>query len=101
MAVAMSTYCWHKNLIVFYLIKDTQADSVTYADKLYSQKSKRLQILSSHSDNYVHSSPVLENCELKVLIIEVLAFRNVYNTNNTLELFQLINRHVSVSNVLK
>ena len=34
-------------------------------------------------------------------MIEVLAFRNVYNTNNTLEFFVLINRHVSVSNVLK
>ena len=30
-----------------------------------------------------------------------LAFRNVYNTKYTLELFQIINRYASVSNLLK
>ena len=42
-------------------------------------------------------NPILESCLLKVQIIEVKSFRNVYNTNDAGERFQLINRHVSVS----
>ena len=72
-----------------------KADSITYADKLYGLKAN----VCKHSGIYDQSSPILESCLLKVLITEVQSFRNVYNTNNAGELFQLINRHVSVSKV--
>ena len=38
MAVVMSTLHLRKNLIVFYCNKIILADSITHADKLYSQK---------------------------------------------------------------
>ena len=74
-----------------------KADSITYPDKLNSPKAK----VCKHSGIFDQSSPILESFLLKVMIIEVKSFRNVYNTKNAGELFQLINRHVSVSKVLK
>ena len=58
-------------------ITNIKADSITYADKLYSYKAN----VCKHSGIYDQSSPILESCLLKVLIIEVLLFRNVNNAN--------------------
>ena len=45
-----------------------KADSITYADKLYSYKKANV---CKHSGIYDQSSPILESCLLKLLIIEV------------------------------
>ena len=62
-------------------------------------KKERLQILLGHSGILNDQSyPTLERFLLNVLILEVIY---VYNINNAGELSQLINRHVSVSNLSK
>ena len=44
-----------------------KAVSITYADKLYSKTAN----VCKHSGVYDQSSPILESCLLKVMIIEV------------------------------
>ena len=41
-------------------MKHIQADSITYADKLYRQNANRKYVCAILT--YVQSSPVLENC---------------------------------------
>ena len=68
MTVVMITYCECKKINSVLLNKtNIQADSITYADKLYSQKAN----VCKHSGIYDQSSPILESYLIKVLIIEV------------------------------
>ena len=68
MTVIMITYCECKQINSVLLNKtNTKADYFTYADKLYSLKAN----VCKRSGIYDQSSPILESCLLKVLIIEV------------------------------
>ena len=66
MMVVMITYCEGKKQCLLNKAK-IKADSITYADKLYSLKSN----VCKHSGTYDQSSHILESCLLKVLIIKV------------------------------
>ena len=66
MTVVMITYCECKKINSVLLNKtNNKADSITYADKLYSLKAN----VCKRSGIYDQSSPILESCLLKVLII--------------------------------
>ena len=68
MTVVMITYCeCKKNNSVLLNKTNIKADSITYADKLYSEKAN----VCTHSGIYDQSSPIIERYFLKVLIIEV------------------------------
>ena len=64
----MITYCECKIINSVLLNKtNIKADSIRYVDKLYSKKAN----ICKQSGIYDQSSPILESCLLKVLIIEV------------------------------
>ena len=77
--------------------KNIPKQIISYMLISYIVKQQRLQMLSDNSGIYNQSSSILESCKLKALIVEVLSFRNIYNTNNACDRFQVINRHVSFS----
>ena len=56
MTVVTITYCECKNNSVLLNKTNTKADSITYADKLYSYKAN----VCKHSEIYYQSSPILE-----------------------------------------
>ena len=68
MTVVMITYCEGKTInSVLPNKSNNKAYSITYAYKLYSLKAN----VCKRSAIYDQSSPILESCLLKVLIIEV------------------------------